>query len=106
MQHTAGYLLEDRAYKGLPSLLERDFNIKLTTNLKRDYVEIAPGKYIEVNIIGKAIKNGQELYIIGEAKTQLKRKDIDSFLENIKALSQVLTADVIPILVTYQPLQR
>ncbi|MDQ7032870.1 MAG: hypothetical protein Q9M37_09195 [Desulfonauticus sp.] len=77
LSHTVGYILEDRAYVGLPILLEKDLNIKIITPFKRDFIEISPGKYIEVNIIAKGTKNGKEVYIIGEAKAQLKKRDND-----------------------------
>ncbi|MCD6420392.1 MAG: hypothetical protein J7L41_06765 [Synergistetes bacterium] len=38
LTHTVVYVLEDRAFKGLPSLLERD-GIEVIESLKRDYVE-------------------------------------------------------------------
>jgi cation transport regulator ChaB len=67
-----GYLLEDRAIKTLPKLLKE--------KLRRDFIEIN-GKYIEVNIYGKARKNNEEFIIIGEAKTRITNKAIIGFLE-------------------------
>jgi hypothetical protein len=102
LTHTVGYVLEDRAYKGLPELLKRDFGIELITPLKRDYIEIVSGEYEEINIIGKARSNGKEILIIGDCKTQLKKRDIDSFLKLIRRVEKVLPGDKLFLSVTYQ----
>ncbi len=102
LAHTVGYLLEDRAFIGLPPLLEREKGIRLISPLKRDYIEIAPGRYVEINIIGKAERNGHEIWIIGECKTQLKKKDVDKFLKTLNEIKELLGQEVFPVLVTYQ----
>ncbi len=101
LSHTVGYVLEDRAYKGLPRLLKRDFSVDVI-NLKRDYIEIAPNRYEEVNIIGKAKSDGRELWIIGECKTQLKKSDIDDFINLVKKVDKVIKGEKILVAVTYQ----
>ncbi|BCB96348.1 hypothetical protein JZK55_12700 [Dissulfurispira thermophila] len=78
--HTVGYRLEDESYKALPSLLRQDFGVEIKGRLKRDYIDIGRDRYIEVNIWGKAGQNGKEYVVVGEAKSQLKKKDIDEFI--------------------------
>jgi HD-GYP domain-containing protein (c-di-GMP phosphodiesterase class II) len=102
LSHTVGYVLEDRAYRGLPELLKRDFGIELIEPLKRDYIEIGRDQYEEVNIIGKARKDGKEIWIIGECKSQLKKVDIDEFLKSIKRIEDFLKGEKLLIAVTYQ----
>ncbi len=102
LSHTVGYILEDRAYKGLPPLLEKDFNLKLTQPLKRDFIEIAPGRFEEINILGPGQINGRKVWVIGEAKTQPKKRDIDAFLRKLQKIDDLLPGEKIPILVTYQ----
>jgi DNA repair ATPase RecN len=102
LSHTVGYVLEDRAYRGLPELLKRDFGIELIEPLKRDYIEIGRDQYEEVNIIGKARKDGKEMWIIGECKSQLKKVDIDEFLKSIKRIEDFLKGEKLLIAVTYQ----
>jgi len=75
-----GYLLEDRAIRTLPKLLKERYGFEITEPLRRDFIEIN-GKYIEVNIYGKARKNDEEFIIIGEAKTRINNKAIIGFLE-------------------------
>ena len=101
LSHTVGYILEDRAYKGLPELLKRDFGVQ-TISLKRDFIEIAPKKYEEINIFGEAQKNGKRVWIIGDCKTQLKKKDIDEFLEFVQKIDKFIKGEKILLSVTYQ----
>jgi chromosome segregation ATPase len=101
LSHTVGYILEDRAYRGLPELLKRDFGVQ-TISLKRDFIEIAPKKYEEVNILGEAQKDGKRVWIIGDCKTQLKKKDIDEFLELVKKIDKSVKGEKILLSVTYQ----
>jgi DNA repair exonuclease SbcCD ATPase subunit len=75
-----GYLLEDKAIRTLPKLLKEKYGFEITEPLRRDFIEIN-GKYIEVNIYGKARKNNEEFIIIGEAKTRITNKAIIGFLE-------------------------
>jgi len=101
LSHTVGYILEDRAYRGLPELLKRDFGVQ-TISLKRDFIEIAPKKYEEVNILGEAQKDSKRVWIIGDCKTQLKKKDIDEFLELVKKIDKSVKGEKILLSVTYQ----
>jgi len=45
----SGFLTE--LIKYLPKLLKEDFGIELENGLKRDYVEVSPKRYEEINII-------------------------------------------------------
>lgn len=99
--HTVGYRLEDDSYKALPSLLKQDFGVEIKGRLKRDYIEIGKDNYIEVNIWGKAGSNGKEYVVVGEAKSQLKKKDIDDFIKKVESLKRYVPDDQIRVLVTY-----
>ncbi len=102
LSHSIGYILEDRAYKGLPEILQERYGIKLIEPLKRDYIEVGKNKYLEVNILGKGRVDGKELYIVGECKTQLKKKDVDKFLKYAKNLDRYLRGEKFIVFVTYQ----
>ena len=102
LAHTVGYRLEDEAMKALPELLKRDAGVEVVGRLKRDYIEIAPGKYIEVNIWGTGRINGEEYVIVGEARSQLKKGDVDEFIKKVNAIKRYIPKEQIKILVTYQ----
>ena len=96
------YELEDMSYKTLPAILERDHAIIVTGHLKRDFLKIAPKKYLELNIWGQGLQGDKQVEIIGEAKSQLKKKDVDQFIQTLKILQPIINKPIIPLLVTYQ----
>ena len=87
LSDAVGYGLEDRAIKSLPELLQARYGIKVTTPLKRRYLEYN-GRYVEVNIYGEGEKDGDIYHIVGEAKARLSKKHIDSFLRLINTLTR------------------
>lgn len=98
---TVGYQLEDRAYKALPALLRRDFDLAVQGRLRRGYVTDPRGKAHEVNILGTAQRNGDRVNIVGESKAQLSKNDVDRFLRRtVEPLSGVYET-LFPVLVTY-----
>ncbi len=108
LSHTVGYVLEDRAYKGLVGLLKKDFGLEVIDGLKRDYIEVGRDKYEEINIIGRARGNGKEVWVIGDCKSQLKKGDVDHFLKSIKMIEPYVSGEKVIVAVTYQapPLVR
>lgn len=101
ISHTVGYRLEDESYKALPGLLKKDMGIAIIGRLKRDFIEIGKERYIEVNIWGRARSNGKRYVVIGEAKSQLKKKDIDEFIKKAEAVKKYVPEEQIRVLVTY-----
>ena len=102
LAHTVGYILEDRAYKGLPELIKKDFGISIIEPFKRTFIQVAPKKYIELNIIGKGKRGEKEYVILGECKAQLKKRDVDKFLKTVEKLNNYFSEDKKLIFVTYQ----
>lgn len=98
---TVGYRLEDLAYRALPDLLARDYGITLQERLTRGYVVDDRGRVMEVNILGKAQRNGQAVTIVGESKAQLSKNDVDQFIRRRLERLRGVYSEVFPILVTY-----
>jgi DNA repair ATPase RecN len=98
---TIGYTLENESYKKLPKLLEKDFGITIKEKLKRTYVKDISGNEVEVNIFGHGEKGGNPVTIIGEAKSQLSRNDIDRFLKKKFKRLEGLYPEVLLVLVTH-----
>ncbi len=101
LAHAVGFQLEDRAYFSLPKLLEEEFGIKMKEKLIRKMIRTIKGDLMEINIIGKAEKNGKEIYIIGEAKANLSIRHIVDFVDKLKDLKETFKEEIFPILVTY-----
>jgi Chromosome segregation ATPases len=106
LAHTVGYSLEDRAYKSLPKLLKKDFDIDIEGKLVRTYLELGKEKFIEVNIFGKGKQKDKQVVIIGEGKSQLKKTDVDKFLKTIEMIKGSFAEKIIPIMITYQTLPQ
>jgi len=70
--------------------------------IKRDFVELSPNRYEELIIIGKGRKNGTPVWILGECKTQLRKKDVDSFLKKVSRIEHLFPREKLLIMVTYQ----
>ncbi len=101
LSHTVGYTLENEAYKALPALLKRDYNLEVLGKLKRGYIKDSKGQAIEVNIIGEAKRNGKKVFIVGESKVKLSKNDVRRFIERrIKRLEPVL-GELFPLIVTH-----
>jgi len=101
LSHTVGYRLEDESYKALPGLLKQEMGLEIKGRLKRDFVEIGEDRYIEVNIIGEGALNGRFYLIVGEAKTQLKKRDIDEFIKRADDIKRYIPKEQMRVLVTY-----
>lgn len=109
LAHTVGYRLEDQAFKALPGLLQRDLGVQVQGRLKRDFLEMGKDRYLEVNIYGAGLHDGMDCVIIGEAKTQLKKKGVDDFLQKARQVASLVPKKQIRLLVTYQaspPVQK
>ncbi len=102
LSNAFGYVLEDRAIKGLPAILKERYNIEITEPLKRDILETPDGREIELNIFGKGRLNGKVLTIIGECKSQMRKRDVDKFLNYVKMLDRYLPGEKFLVLVAYQ----
>jgi hypothetical protein len=100
-----GYTLEDEAYLALPQLqlLRRDYGLTLREELKRGYVTDSKGNALEINIIGRATtKEINEIFIIGESKSQLSKNEVDRFIRRKLDRLAGVYPDIFPLLVTYQ----
>ena len=98
---TVGYTLENQALKALPALLKKDYGLTVKEKLRRKFVTDNKGHPIEINIIGEAAQNGQTSVIVGEAKSQLSKNDVDAFV--IKKLNRLkgIYDRIFPVLITH-----
>ena len=101
LSNTIGYSLENEAFKALPALLKDEFGLEVEGRLKREFLKDSKGREIEVNILGKARKNGKEVVIIGESKSQLSRKHVDAFLRRLSYLEPTIQGEKFCLFVTH-----
>ena len=98
---TWDYDLQNEAYRALPALLAADHGIEVADRLIRTYLTTDRGYPVEVNIFGKGRRNGREVVVIGESKSQLSAKNIDHFIQGRLTRLEPLFEDVFPVLVTH-----
>ena len=79
ISNSVGYSLENRSYKTLPSLLERD-GIKIAGRIIRRYYRIIDKEY-QINVFARAKKDEGEILVLGEVKVRPSKKEIDRFLK-------------------------
>lgn len=97
-----GYAFENEAYRMLPSFLKKKYGIDIKEKVVR--AEIA-GK--EVNFFGRAMKDGKEVFLVGEARARLddtkKRTDVIKDLEDkVRAVKDEYgDVEVVRLLVTH-----
>ena len=96
-----GYTLENEAFRFLPELLRRDWQIDVLEPLRRDWMPTTRGKMIEVNIVGKCDRQGETMLLLGESKLQLSRKYVDSFLKTRLQRIDTGGLPVFPVLVAH-----
>ncbi len=103
--NSIGYALENEAYRMLPGLLQEKYGLEMTERFIRTDVG---GE--EINILGKARRNGEEVLIVGETKMRLDKprrktgqKDIWAQLSEKVAVVQAAHPGVkiIPLIVTH-----
>lgn len=101
LQRSFGYMLENEAYRSLPAIMQKRFGVEVKERFLRKYFMLSDGTEVEINVLGKGLKNGDEVTIIGEAKSILEGKDVDRFLDVLEGLKQVVSGQVLRIFVTH-----
>jgi uncharacterized phage infection (PIP) family protein YhgE len=106
LSRSFGYALENEAYRMLPAFLARQHGLTVTERLVR--TEVA-GE--EINLLGRAKRNGQEVLIVGETKLQLderrsNRREEDEVLEQLARKVEVVRQampgiEIVPLLITH-----
>jgi len=81
---TLGFMLENEAYRVLPDILKDKYGIEAKERfLRRSIRSLGIKEEGEVNIFSRGVykDTGTEVVIIGEAKSQLGKDDIDDLLK-------------------------
>jgi len=98
LSHTVGYTLEDRAINGLPKYLKKRYKI-IVKRIDRRYISI-DGKKFQINIYIEGKRGDKDIILMGEAKTEPSRKEIEDFLKVIRIIEGKIKG-VKPLLVYY-----
>ncbi|HOM27782.1 MAG TPA: chordopoxvirus fusion protein [bacterium] len=101
ISHSVGFDLENQAYKALPKILKERYGIEIKERLLRKFIEYPDGREEEINVYGKGKIDGREIFIIGESKTYLSKKDIERFKKRLERIKKVFTEEIFPIFVVH-----
>ena len=104
LSKSMSYAFENEAFRKLPDFLKEKYGIEIKEKLIREDIG---GK--EINIFGKARRDGVDLFVIGESKLRLdEKKDkrikevFDELEEKVKAVKKEYgEKEVVKILITH-----
>jgi hypothetical protein len=102
LSRSVGYAFENEAYRLLPEVLKRKYGIEIKGKIIRTDIG---GK--EINILGRAEREGREVWVVGEAKLRLderreKRNLFDELEDKVQAvISEYGQIEVVRVLVTH-----
>lgn len=104
LSKSMGYAFENEAFRRLPGILKEKYQIEMTEKLIREEIK---GK--EINIFGKARRNGTDVFIVGESKLRLderREKKVEEVLteleDKVEAVKEEFgDVEVVRILITH-----
>jgi len=106
LSRSMSYALENEAYRALPAFLQGRYGLALTERLVRTEVG---GE--EVNFLGRARRNGQQVLIVGETKLRLDERRaagraaesvLETLARKVAAVQQAHPDEtILPLLVTH-----
>ena len=106
LSRSMSYALENEAYRALPAFLQGRYGLALTERLVRTEVG---GE--EVNFLGRARRNGQQVLIVGETKLRLDERRaagraaesvLETLARKVAAVQQAHPNEtILPLLVTH-----
>jgi hypothetical protein len=92
MSRSMSYALENEAYRALPAFLLENHGIEVTERLIRTSVN---GE--EINFLGRAVRDGRPVLIVGESKQRLderrsSKREEDRIFSQLEAKAEVVRA--------------
>ena len=103
LSETVGGDIEDIAYIVLHDVLKREFDWQVGV-LEREWLTW-DGEPEEVNVFGEATdpaRPGQVIWIVGEAKHNLTRKEVDRFARQVERARRHLVGEIFPVCFCYR----
>ncbi len=100
LSNTVGYMLENEAIRYLPDILQKEKGIHIRV-IDRRFIVYPNGKDDEINIYAEGIQDGEKIFIIGESKAQMGKKDVSRFEKLLARVSKHLSSEVWPLFITH-----
>ncbi|MEW5766564.1 MAG: hypothetical protein AB1797_02910 [bacterium] len=102
LSRSMSYAFENEAYRMLPGLLKTNYGIEMTAKIIRTKIK---GK--EINLFGRARRNGNDVLIVGEAKLRLEKKKhekkdvFEELKKKVEAVEKTYKEEIVKILITH-----
>ncbi|MEJ5300833.1 MAG: hypothetical protein WHS38_07580 [Thermodesulforhabdaceae bacterium] len=97
LSRSMAFDLENQAYRKLPEFLKVNYGIEVTDRLIRTHIGD-----LETNVFGKAIREGKELYLVGDAVLKLDDiSKISQVWDQVEAVKNEFGGEVVPIIITH-----
>ncbi|MEE4359211.1 MAG: hypothetical protein V2I97_22265 [Desulfococcaceae bacterium] len=100
LSNTVGYMLENEAIRYLPGILQKEKGIHIRV-IDRRFIVYPNGRDDEINIYAEGIQDGEKIFIIGESKAQMGKKDVSRFEKLLARVSKHLSSEVWPLFITH-----
>ena len=88
-----GFSLEDIARVMVPSYLEKHYGV--IVDKLEPKVLIVEGEELWLNLYGSGRKNGKDVMVVGECKSQMRRGDVRDFAARVKKIRKFLGREVV-----------
>ncbi len=97
LSRSVSYALENEAFRHLPKFLKLNYHIEVIDRLIRTFIGDQ-----EINLFGKVRRNGEELYLVGDAVLKLDdASKLRQVWKQVGVVREEFGKDVIPIIVTH-----
>ncbi|MEJ5301435.1 MAG: hypothetical protein WHS38_10650 [Thermodesulforhabdaceae bacterium] len=97
LSRSMAFALENEAYRKLPEFLKVNYGIEVTDRLIRTHIGDS-----EINVFGKAIREGKEVYLVGDAVLKLDDiSKISQVWDQVESVKQEFGGEVVPIIITH-----
>ncbi len=100
ISNSIGYGLEDASYKALPKLLAERYGLKIESPLVRRYFSLGR-KEIQIDIYGRAKKNGKPLLLLGECKVRPSKREVERFERYARRIGELERTEIFLLFVAY-----
>ncbi|MFQ6015127.1 MAG: hypothetical protein ACE5NP_06765, partial [Anaerolineae bacterium] len=101
LSENIGFGLEDVARVVLPSYLERHYGLKLEgplgAELGRKFFDVE-GLPLEINLYGEGQRDGQKVVVLGEAKSRIHRREVESFVRDLALVEPLMKLEVLRVM--------
>ncbi len=96
LSDAVGFTLEELARELAPAYLTERYGIQVAS-LERRFFTV-DGEEVEVDFFGEGTRDGEPVVVLGEARSRIYGRDVESLARRARALAPQLTGTPVPVL--------